>query len=120
MFNFIGTSNFFLIFVFKNKVCNYLLINGTVSGDNLIQILVKQDDLNIIYKNRYLYLNGKKRKYSIKNVIRDVLEREDKYHYVVVECRLNSKYKVNDSVDIVMGNGKISFYRILRSVWEVN
>lgn len=119
MFNFIWISGFFLIFVFQNKFSNYLLINGTVSDDNLIQILVKQDNLNILYKNKYLYLDGRKKQYSIKSVIRDILKRDENYHYVVVECRLNNKYKVNDSIDIVIGSGKTSFYRILKSVWEV-
>lgn len=113
-----SSNNFFLIYSFQDRIPNYLLINGTISGDNSVNIMVTQKELDILYKNKYLYFNNGKVKYQLKSVIRDALKRDGNYHYVVISFKIGNKYKINDNVSIVIGNGKISFYKIVKSMWE--
>lgn len=113
-----SSNNFFLIYSFQNRIPNYLLINGTVSGDDSINVLVTQEELDILYRNKYLYFNNRKVKYHLKSVIRDALVRDGNYHYVVISFKIDNKYKINDSISVVIGDGKISFYKIFKSMWE--
>ena len=109
---------FFLIYSFQNRISNYLLINGTISGDNLASILVTQKELDVLYKNKYLYFNNKKFRYKVNNVMRDAVIKNENYHFVVISFKIGDQYKINDNISIVIGNGRISFYKMFESMWK--
>lgn len=74
--------------------------------------------MDVLYKNKYLYFNNKKFRYKVNNVMRDAVIKNENYHFAVISFKIGDQYKINDNISIVIGNGRISFYKMFESMWK--
>lgn len=114
---------FISIFVFScfsyfYKIPNYCLVQGIVFRDNLLEILVLEDDMNLIYDNGFVYVNDKKIKYKINSILSNVLVKDkEKYNLVYIECLLDNE-KERDVVDLVFIKNRIRLVEIFKLIFK--
>lgn len=108
----------FCCFSYFYKIPNYCLVQGIVFRDNLLEILVLEDDMNLIYDNGFVYIKTKKVKYKINSVLSNVLVKDkDKYSLVYIECLLSDK-KERDVVDLVFIKNRIRVVEIFKLIFK--
>lgn len=120
-FIFIIFINLIILFSysFNKKIITYELINASYVKDDLIQILVTDKQLKNIYKNKYLFINNRKRKIRIEKVDKYILKRYKKsYHSVLLNVELDKKYKNNDLIELFFFKEKINVYSMIKVVWK--
>lgn len=108
----------FLLYIFEKSYVIYRRLQGVVVMDNVLTLVVDDKELNMFYSNNCLFLNNKKMKYTIRNVNRDVLKRNDiYYHEVFLNVKLDKKSKVNDVLDISLMEKNDNLYKIFKIIW---
>ena len=91
----------FTFLLITTKEYKYKKINGVVVKDNLVDIVIPSKEKNIIYKNKYLYLNDKKIKFKIVEEKKNVYKHnKEKYHELLVSYKFDKKYKTSDILSI--------------------
>lgn len=101
------------------KIPNYVLISGVVKKRDVIEVLVTDKDLDILYKNKYVYIEGEKTSYKISNVVLKVLKRKKTmYHDVFISLEFDKNYKENDTIDLVIRNGSGKLISIFKTIWK--
>ena len=120
---------FFIIVLFINiliisffsyfyKIPNYCLINGIVFKDNLLEIMILEEDMNLIYDNGFIYIKNKKVKYKISSVLTSILVKDKKkYNLVYIECLLDD-VKERDVVDLVFIRNRIRLIEIFKLIFR--
>lgn len=114
---------FISIFVFScfsyfYKIPNYCLVQGIVFRDNLLEILVLEDDMNLIYYNGFVYVKNKKIKYKINSILSNALVKDkEKYNLVYIECLLGNE-KERDVVDLVFIKNRIRLVEIFKLIFK--
>ena len=110
----------FIISIFKTKNEIYVNYSGVVMKNNLGVFIINNDQMNIIYKNRYLYFNGKRIKYSIEKITKDVIKKDNnKYNEVLLRFKFSKKkYKDNDVIDISIRRDKESIIKMFKIIWR--
>ena len=108
----------FIISIFNEKNELYISYSGVVMKSNLGVFIINNNEMNILYKNRYLYFNGKRIKYSIEKITKDVIKKDNsKYNEVVINFKFSKKkYKDNDVINISIRNEKepiINMFKII-------
>ena len=124
-----GLILFFIIILFINiliivffsyfyKIPNYCLINGIVFKDNLLEIMILEEDMNLIYDNGFIYIKNKKVKYKISSVLTSILVKDKKkYNLVYIECLLDD-VKERDVVDLVFIRNRIRLIEIFKLIFK--
>ncbi len=94
----------------------YYVLSATVSYDNTIQFLANRDVLYELNKNKTIYIEGKKYRVSIQNIIRNILEKDSiSYHQVELSVLLPDKYQVYDVIQIMIYDEEESLLTIFKS-----
>ena len=98
------------VYTWYKKINSYSLVTGRVRKKNLIELYIKDKDMNIIYKNSNVYIGDKKASFSIVEVNKDILiDSDDKYNFsdrffpltfTISKKSLNSRIYCSDSVTI--------------------
>ena len=106
-----------LLFLFQKKIQIYKKIQGVVSNNSIILVMNYQDRKKI-YSNSFLYVNGKKKYYEIKNDLGIILQKdgEDYYQIEIVWDKMN--YKNNDSITMSIKDKKIRLIEIFQIILE--
>ena len=109
----------FLFYLFYTKTNKYRLINGVVRKDNLAELIVSDTEYKRLSKTRYIYVDGKKKKYKIDNIIFNVLKRDKiKFHNVLINFKIDGEYKVNDNIEVVFSDEKVSLISMFKVIWK--
>ena len=110
----------FIVSILKNKNEIYVNYSGVVMKNNLGVFIINNDQMNIIYKNRYLYFNGKRIKYSIEKITKNVIKKDNnKYNEVVLNFKFSKKkYKDSDVIDISIRNNKEPIINMFKIIWK--
>lgn len=109
----------FLFYLFYTKTNKYRLINGVVRKDNLAELIVSDTEYKRLSKTRYIYVDGKKKKYKIDNIIFNVLKRDKiKFHSVLINFKIDGEYKVNDNIEVVFSDEKVSLISMFKVIWK--
>lgn len=111
---------FLLIFSFRVSFIKiYHSIPGVVVGPNQVMVLLSSKDLSWLYHNRFVFISGKKRKFSIERVEKNLIKRDKKvYHQVFLEVSIPKKYLENDSITLVIYQKDCSFSSIFFDIWK--
>lgn len=105
------------LFSYFYRVTNYVLINGVVFKDDIIEIMVLEDEKNIIYSNGSMYIDGNKYSYEIINVIDSALVKNDnKYSIMYLKCLVND-FSENSVVNLVFIKDRGRLYEFLKLIW---
>ena len=109
----------FTFLLITTKEYKYKKINGVVVKDNLVDIVIPSKEKNIIYKNKYVYLNDKKIKFKIVEEKKNVYKHnKEKYHELLVSYKFDKKYKTSDILSISIKKEKYRLIEIFKLIWE--
>lgn len=107
----------FINYCMNNDIKIYKKLNGVIISDNIVQLLVDDHELKILYSNKYVYIKNKRYKKEEHNITKKILKRREKYyHYISLNINLGTKYKMNDIIPITVYDKKekiISIFKIL-------
>lgn len=110
----------FIISIINNKNELYVSYSGVVMKSNLGLFIINNNEMNILYKNRYLYFNGKRIKFSIEKITKDVIKKDNnKYNEVLINFKFSKKkYKDNDVINISIRNEKEPIINMFKIIWK--
>ena len=110
----------FIISIINNKNELYVSYSGVVMKSNLGLFIINNNEMNILYKNRYLYFNGKRIKFSIEKITKDVIKKDNnKYNEVLINFKFfKKKYKDNDAINISIRNEKEPIINMFKIIWK--
>ena len=110
----------FIINIMREKNEIYISFSGVVMKNNIGLFIVNDKDMKILYKNKYLYFNGKRIKYSIEKITKDVIKKDNnKYNEVLLRFKFSKKkYKDNDVIDISIRRDKESIIKMFKIIWR--
>lgn len=109
---------FSVIMAFLYKINSYFLITGVVVKDSLVEAVVSDSELQILYKNSILYVDDVRYEYSISEVMLGAIKRNNMVYNLVYISFPTKKMKENDVVDLVFLDRKIGFIEIFKLVWK--
>ena len=114
---------FEIVFVFNiinNKNELYVSYSGMVAKSNIGLFIINNEDMNILYKNKYLYFNGKRIKYSIEKITKSVIKKDNnKYNEVLLSFKFsNKKYKDNDVISVSIRSDKEPIIKMFKIIWK--
>ena len=103
-----------IIFLFLNKIRikeynNYQII---ALESNKAMVITNIKDKNIWYKNRFIYINGKKVKYDINQITKD---RE--YLKILLIISIPEKHNENDIITISIENKRTNIIKAIMKTW---
>ena len=110
----------FIINIIRLKNELYVNYSGVVMKNNIGLFIIDNDEMKIIYKNKYLYFNGNKIKYSIERITKDVIKKDNKkYNEVLLNFKFsNKKYKDNDVIDISIRSDREPIIEMFKIIWK--
>lgn len=99
------------------RINTYVIFEGRVRGKNYLELMVPTDKLEVLYKNKIVYIDDVKKKFVISDVSKDVLEnKKTKYSLVVLEVSLS--LMDNEFVTLVFCEKKFNLFKIFSVIWE--
>ena len=99
------------------RINSYVILEGRVRKSHYIKLMIDSRKLDILYKNRSVYIDDKKYKFSISDITKDVLtNKKTKYSLVLIEVKYEG-YD-NDYLRLVFNDKKISLSEIFKIIWE--
>ena len=109
---------FVLFFLGNKRIILFKSFSGVVFSVNCLVLILNDSQLKLFQKNKTIYIENKKKKFKIKKIEKNILERDgEKYNQVFFEVNFTDLYKVNDVLNVsVMENNVRSLY-IFRIIW---
>ena len=102
--------------LFRRNIYLYKSFSGTYSN-KYIGVFVSSGDLNYFYRNSFIFIDGKKVKYEIVSIDKDVLKRKGIfYSYVLLDVDI--LFEEGEVVLFSVLDKKIINYKIFRSIWR--
>lgn len=99
------------------KINRYVILEGRVRKKYYIELMIDSRRLDILYKNRSVYIDDKKYRFSISDITKDVLtNKKIKYSLVLIEVKYEG-YD-NDYLRLVFNDKRISLKEIFKIIWE--
>ena len=102
-----------MIYLREVKMRKYNLYSAILTSKNEIVIIANNINRKVIYKNTFLYLKNKKKKYTL---IEDHKLNKNT-HEIHLSVSLNNQYKTNDILVVAIEKQKINIYEILKDIW---
>ena len=98
---------------------DYSSISSVVSSKNQVMVISADEELSWLYRNHYLYVDGKKLKYDVDRVQKNVIKRNDMvYHQVFLSLPISNHYEENESVSLYISQDSLSFGSLFFRVWK--
>ena len=99
------------------KINRYVILEGRIRKRYYIELMIDSRRLDILYKNRSVYIDDKKYRFSISDITKDVLtNKKIKYSLVLIEVKYEG-YD-NDYLRLVFNDKRISLKEIFKIIWE--
>ena len=109
----------FVLFLYNSKDYKYEKITASVVKDNLVLLVVPSKNKKVLYKNKYLYLNDKKKKYKIVEERKYAIKQgKKKYYEVLISYKFDKEYKSSDIMSISIKNEKYRLIEIFKLIWD--
>ena len=108
-----------LLFLWYKKISVYKIFSGIVYKDNVLEIVVLEEDLQLFYKNKVIYIDDKKVKLDILKVDKNILKRKGNYYSsIFINVEFSNMYKLNDVINFSLREKNIRLIRIFKIIWE--
>ena len=96
----------------------YQTIQGIYLNHSIV-LFLNEEERNKIYANRILYVEGERKKYTIKNDFGEVFQEDNqKYYRMEITWDGMKHYKENDSITMSIQNKKIKMIEIFHMILE--
>lgn len=107
---------FSLNILFRRNIYLYKSFSGTYSN-KYIGVFVSSSDLNYFYRNSFIFIDGKKVKYEIISIDKDLLKRKGIfYSYILLDVDI--LFEEGEVILFSIFDKKITNYKIFRSIWR--
>lgn len=107
---------FFISYLYNNSYVKYTKINGIYILDDIIEIVVDKKSLLNLEKNKYIYLNSKKKKIKIISIDKNVYKKNNKYyHQILLKIKGITE---NTKLNISIFNKKEKLLDMLLKCWK--
>lgn len=105
--------------LYRYKVYEYKKLNGIISGNNLVTLIITKKDKKILQKNSKVYLNNKLLKYTLVEDKGVILKRDNKKYYeILINISTPKNKKENDVLELSVKTKKIRIIDLLKKIWE--
>ena len=108
----------FFWILYIHKEFNYKKISGIVVTNNAMALVLSKEERNVLYKNGYLLMDDRLRKYTI---LEDngvfIKKGNKKYYEIIIKTKIDEKYKVNDSLEINLKDKKYRMIEMFKLIW---
>lgn len=109
----------FAIYTLSFKIYEYVSIDGVINGVGLVEAVVSKEELNCLYKNKYIYFEGKKVKFKLEEVVLDFLSNKNKvYSKVLIHFNYGNKINGGEIIEFSVKNKKVPFIKIYEVIWK--
>lgn len=103
----------FMIGTFSFRIYEYIIINGIVLKDGLVEIVVDKEQKKNLYKNKFIFYEGEKVEFKIEEVVLDFFKSDDKYYdKIFISVKYNKEFGVGEVIKFSIKNKKIWFIKI--------
>ena len=108
-----------IFFINQKRLITYKVFSAVYYDKNIICLVVSNDDVNLFFKNKKLFIDSNKISFEIERVDKDILKREgDIYSSVYIKANISNMYKINDGIEVSIMNKKINIFNIFKIIWE--
>lgn len=108
-----------IFFISKKRLITYKVFSAVYYDKNIICLVVSNDDVNLFFKNKKLFIDSNKISFEIERVDKDILKREgDIYSSVYIKANISNMYKINDGIEVSIMNKKINIFNMFKIIWE--
>lgn len=102
--------------LFRRNIYLYKSFSGTYSN-KYIGVFVSSSDLNYFYRNSFIFIDGKKVKYEIVSIDKDLLKRKGIfYSYILLDVDI--LFEEGEVILFSVLDKKIINYKIFKSIWR--
>lgn len=106
-----------ILYLFQKKEFSYQLLSGIVIKKDYALIMVTKKEKREIYKNTFLYINNRKRKYKVIENHGKMLTKNNKdYYELVLNFSFSNENKANDILKIVIPKKKYRKIEIFKKI----
>lgn len=109
---------FSFIFLFSYKVFEYKKINGIITNNNIVSLVVDKTDKKILNKNNKIYLNNKELKYKVIEDKGVISKKNNKNYYEVLIKIKTPKNKLNEIINLSIRDKKTSVIKLFKKIGE--
>ena len=108
-----------IFFINQKRLITYKVFSAVYYDKNIICLVVSNDDVNLFFKNKKLFIDSNKISFEIERVDKDILKREgDIYSSVYIKANISNMYKINDGIEVSIMNKKINIFNMFKIIWE--
>ncbi len=108
---------FLYCFFLSIKINTYHKYSGIIFSNKLVYLMVNDNELNDIYKNKAFIYDKNKYKLDIDHINRNVLKRDGK-NINQVFIKYKSVNRDNEVIDIILYNKKINVIEMFKIIWK--
>ena len=108
-----------IFFINQKRLITYKIFSAVYYDKNIIVLVVSNDDVNLFFKNKKLFIDSNKISFEVERIDKDILKREgDIYSSVYIKVNISNMYKINDGIEVSIMNKKINIFNMFKIIWE--
>ena len=109
---------FSFIFLFSYKVFGYKKINGIITNNNIVSLVVDKTDKKILNKNNKIYFNNKELRYKVIEDKGVITKKNNKNYYEILIKIKTPKNKLNEIINLSIRDKKTSVIKLFKKIGE--
>ena len=109
---------FSFIFLFSYKVFEYKKINGIITNNNIVSLVVDKTDKKILNKNNKIYFNNKELRYKVIEDKGVITKKNNKNYYEILIKIKTPKNKINEIINMSIRDKKTSVIKLFKKIGE--
>ena len=107
-----------IIFLYHQKQFSYHVLTGIVIKKDYLVVMINQEERKSLYRNKTLFVKGKKKKYKIIEDHGKLLRKDKKdYYEIIIGLSFSKNYKPNDMIKLSIANKKYRQIEIFKIIW---
>ncbi len=108
-----------LFFINQKRLITYKIFSAVYYDKNIIVIVVSNDELDLFFKNKKLFIDSKNISFEIDKMDKDILKRKGSiYSSIYIKTNISNMYKINDVIEVSIMDKKINTFNIFRIIWD--
>ena len=109
---------FSFIFLFSYKLFEYKKINGIITNNNIVSLVVDKTDKKILNKNNKIYFNNKELRYKVIEDKGVITKKNNKNYYEILIKIKTPKNKINEIINLSIRDKKTSVIKLFKKIGE--
>lgn len=108
-----------IFFINQKRLITYKIFNAVYYDKNIIVLVVSNDELDLFFKNKKLFIDSKKISFEIDKIDKDILKRKGSiYSSIYIKTNISNMYKINDVIEVSIMDKKINTFNMFRIIWD--